>query len=74
MQKMTQSELAQCMGRRVKTINEITNGRTAITPETALQLERALGIPAYFWRNREEQYRQYLLAQKDEAKLAECGD
>jgi HTH-type transcriptional regulator/antitoxin HigA len=71
---MTQLELSQRMGRPVKTINEIINGKTAITPETALQLERVLGVPAHFWRNREEQYQQYLLAQKDEAELAECGD
>jgi len=71
---MTQLELSQRMGRPVKTINEIINGKTAITPETALQLERVLGVPAHFWRNREEQYQQYLLAQKDEAELAKCGD
>lgn len=71
---MTQLELSQRMGRPAKTINEIINGKTAITPETALQLERVLGVPAHFWRNREEQYQQYLLAQKDEAELAKCGD
>lgn len=68
---MTQAELARRMGRPVKTINEIINGKTAITPETALQLERVLGIPAHFWRNREEQYQQYLLAQRDEKERAE---
>ncbi len=57
---MTQLELSQRMGRPAKTINEIINGKTAITPETALQLERVLGVPAHFWRNREEQYQQYL--------------
>jgi plasmid maintenance system antidote protein VapI len=28
-----------------------------ITAETALQLERVLGVPASFWNNREAQYR-----------------
>ena len=43
-----QPELAMRMGRPLKTINEIIKGKAAITPETALQLERVLGIPADF--------------------------
>ena len=46
---MTQAELARRMGRPLKTVNEIVKGRTAITPETATQLERVLGAPARFW-------------------------
>lgn len=55
---MTQAELAIRMGRPKKTINEIIKGKTAITPETALQLEMALGIPASFWNERERRYRE----------------
>ena len=65
--EMSQAELAKRMGRPKKTINEIIQGKTAITPETALQLERVLGIPASFWNNREQQYRQYQ-ARTDEQK------
>jgi len=54
---MTQMELAERSGRPLKTINEIVKGKTAITPETAIQLERVLGIPARFWSNRERHYR-----------------
>jgi transcriptional regulator with XRE-family HTH domain len=36
---MSQAELAERTGRPLKTINEIVKGKTAITPETALQLE-----------------------------------
>jgi len=36
---MTQTELAERIGRPKKTINEIINGKAAITPETALQLD-----------------------------------
>ena len=39
---MSQAELAQRTGRPKKTINEIIKGRAAITPDTAIQLERAL--------------------------------
>lgn len=54
---MSQSELARRIGRPVKTINEIVHGKTSITPETALQLERAVGVSNRFWLNRESDYR-----------------
>lgn len=53
---MTQSELALRMGRPRKTINEIIKGKIAITPETALQLEMVLDVPASFWNKRELDY------------------
>ncbi|MBF6590363.1 MAG: helix-turn-helix domain-containing protein [Ktedonobacterales bacterium] len=66
---MTQVDLAQRTGRPKKTINEIVKGKTAITPETALQFERVLGIPATFWNNREQQYREALARREDEQRL-----
>lgn len=63
---MTQAELAERMGRPEKTISEIIKGKTAVTPETALQLERVLGIPAEFWQNLEQEYRIY------KARVSEC--
>ncbi|MFN7564746.1 MAG: HigA family addiction module antitoxin, partial [Prosthecobacter sp.] len=39
---LTQSELARRMGRPIKTINEIIQGKAAITADTALELERVL--------------------------------
>jgi Zn-dependent peptidase ImmA (M78 family)/transcriptional regulator with XRE-family HTH domain len=59
------------MGRPKKTISEIINGKAAITPETALQLERVLGIPASFWNNRERDYREALARQEEQARLSE---
>jgi addiction module HigA family antidote len=53
---MTQAELSNRMGRPLKTINEIVKGKTAITSETALQLETVLGIPASFWLKRQQQF------------------
>lgn len=67
---MSQAELAERTGRPKKTINEIINGKAAITPETALQLERVLGIPASFWNHRERQYREALARiEEEECKL-----
>jgi len=66
---MTQKELANRMGRPLKTINEIVKGKTAITADTALQLERVLGTPAGFWINLERNYREALARKKDEEHL-----
>ena len=53
----SQKELARRMGRPVNAINEIVNGKKAITAETALQLEVAMPeIPARFWLNLETDY------------------
>jgi addiction module HigA family antidote len=68
---ISQSDLAERTGRPVKTINEIANGKAAITPETALQFERVLGVPARFWNNRESQYRESLAQQEEHARLAQ---
>jgi HTH-type transcriptional regulator/antitoxin HigA len=48
---LTQKALAEAMGRPPKVVNEIIAGKKAITAETALQLEAALGISALFWLN-----------------------
>jgi HTH-type transcriptional regulator/antitoxin HigA len=71
---MTQTELAQRMGRPVKTINEIVNGKTAIRPETALQLERVFGVPADYWLNHEAQYRASLMRQDEESHIERWYD
>lgn len=66
---MSQAELAERTGRPKKTINEIINGKAAITPETALQLERVLGIPASFWNNRERRYREARVRAEEQERL-----
>jgi addiction module HigA family antidote len=62
---MTQAELADRTGLAKKTINEIINDKSPITPETALKLERTLGRPACFWSSLERQ------RQDDKARIAE---
>lgn len=71
---MTQTDLAARAGRPVKTINEIVQGQAAITPDTALQLERVLSVPASFWLNREQRYREALARRAErEALQPEIG-
>jgi HTH-type transcriptional regulator / antitoxin HigA len=66
---MTQAELAQRTARPPKTINEIVRGKAAITAETAIQLERALGISAQFWTGLEAIYRNSLAQQVAQREL-----
>jgi HTH-type transcriptional regulator/antitoxin HigA len=53
---LSQTQLARQMRRPVQAINEIVRGRKAITAETALQLEDALGVSAEFWLRLEADY------------------
>jgi HTH-type transcriptional regulator / antitoxin HigA len=63
---MPQAELAARTGLTKKTINEIIKGKSPITSETALKLERSLGRPAHFWNNLERQF------QEDRSRFAEA--
>ncbi|MBI2171778.1 MAG: HigA family addiction module antidote protein [Chloroflexi bacterium] len=54
---MTQKQLAQTIGRPAQLISEICRGKKEITAETALDLEKALGTPAYMWIALEGDYR-----------------
>ncbi|MBK6644664.1 MAG: HigA family addiction module antidote protein [Anaerolineales bacterium] len=62
---MTQAEFAERTGRPKKTINEIIHGKAIITPETALQFEKVLGVPAGFWINREQNYQEWLAREQE---------
>lgn len=66
---MSQKELAQRMGRPEQTISEIIHGKKQIIYETAIELERALGISAKFWNNLEQNYRATLARIEDEKRL-----
>jgi HTH-type transcriptional regulator/antitoxin HigA len=66
---MTQSELANRIARPLKTINEIINGKASITADTAIQLERALGVSARFWTNLEAAFREQIARQEAAREL-----
>ncbi|WP_373497277.1 helix-turn-helix domain-containing protein [Aquiflexum sp.] len=71
---ISQTDLAKRMGRPLKTINEIIQGKAAITPETAIQLERSLDIPASFWLERERNYRLEFAEIEDAEQLIQQKD
>ncbi len=71
---MTQTELAERMGRPIKTVNEIIQGKARIIQETALQLESVTGIEASFWTNAERVYRERAARAEEQVQLAAWGE
>ena len=65
--QISQAELSRRMGRPMQAINEIIKGDKAITPETAIQLEQVLGVPAHIWTGMEAEY-QLVRARANEAQ------
>jgi addiction module HigA family antidote len=72
--EMTQAGLALRLGYSKKTVNEIIQGKSALTSEVALALERVLGTPANFWNRAEQLYRDYLARVNEIEKLKEHLD
>ncbi len=48
---LTQRELATAIHVPYQRVNELVNGRRAITPSTALRLGRYFNVSAVFWLN-----------------------
>ncbi len=66
---MTQQELARRTDRPAQVINEIIRAKKRITHETALELEKVLGIPAHVWVNLEADYQLTEARLRDEEQL-----
>ena len=71
---MSQTELAERMGRPKEKINDLIKGREPITVPTAFQLENVLGIPAGFWLNSEKSYRKELYELQRQEELEKQKD
>ena len=56
----TQADLAEFMGRPLRSINEIINCKKGITAETAIGLGKAFGTSAEYWLNLESAYRLHI--------------
>lgn len=66
---MSQTALAERMGRPIKTINELIKGKTSFTQETAFQLEAVTGIEASFWTNADRIYQERASRLEEEERL-----
>lgn len=61
----TQVELARRLGISTKHLNQLIKGKTALTEDSALKLEKVLGSTALFWMSREAKYRESLARLED---------
>ncbi len=66
---MNPKEFAVRVGKPVKTISNILNGKSSITPEIAVQFEKVLGISASFWMAKQANYSEYIAREKEKQKL-----
>ncbi len=62
-------DFAKRCGRPTKTISEIIAGKTIITPETALQFERVLGVEADAWLVLEMKYQLEIAKRKEREEV-----
>ena len=67
---MTKDELARRMGRPPSKLSAIFKGTKAITPDTAMQLEKVVGVPAHIWLGLESEYRLALARKAEKDQLA----
>ena len=72
--KMSQAELADRLNKTTSKVHDLITGKEPITYNTALQLEKVLGINAEFWLTREMRYREKLERLNQEEALEECMD
>ncbi len=63
----TQGDLAEVMGRPLQVINQLINGKKAITARTARELEAAIGTTAEMWLKLEMSWQLYQLDEADPA-------
>lgn len=66
---MSKEELAKRMDRPASKLTAIFKGTKAITPDTALQLEKVTSVPAHIWSGLESEYRLTLARLQEKAEL-----
>ncbi len=63
---ITQTDFAEAIDVSRVRVNELIRGRRAVTPSTALRLERALGKPAYWWLELQQNFDLWQALHSDE--------
>jgi len=71
---MTKNELALRMSRPAPKLSAIFTGDKAITPDTALQLEKVIGVPAHIWTGLEAEYRLTLARNQEVLEMQRLRD
>ena len=68
---ITQSAFAARLGVSFPRLNEVVNGKRAVTPDTALRLARVLGMSADFWLGLQQDWDLWhALRSEDAAEIA----
>ena len=65
---ISQVDLARKIGVSYPRVNEVIHGKRRLTPDTALRLERLLGMEAQFWLNLQLAWDLYHAAHSPAAK------
>ncbi len=71
---MTKDELARRLNRPASKLSSIYKGKKAITADTALQLEKVVGVPAHIWTGLEAEYRLAQARKQEEMELQRLQD
>ncbi len=66
---MTQTELSRRTGLSQKHISQLTNGEVALSPATALLLEKVTRMPAHLWNRLEATYRTHRSKEREAQEL-----
>lgn len=70
---MDQSELARRMGVSPKHVSELIHAKATLTPEVAIKLDAATGVPASVWSGLESRYREFHARKERAASLGAGG-
>lgn len=71
---ITQADFALRLGKTEKFVSQLINGKASLSYETAIELERVLGVPSPVWNNWESIYRDALIRVRREAELTEQAE
>lgn len=71
---MSKDDLAKRMNRPASKLSAIFKGDKAITPETAIQLEKVVGVAAHIWLGLESEYRIVLARQQESQRESELKE
>ncbi|MCX6363221.1 MAG: HigA family addiction module antitoxin [Actinobacteria bacterium] len=66
---MSKDELARRMRRPAAKLSAVFKGHKAITPDTALQLEKVVAVPAHIWLGLESDYRLTLARRQSQTEV-----
>lgn len=71
---LSQQQVANMLGSSRKLVNELIHGRAPVTSDTAMRLERVVGIPAAAWLRYEAAYRADRARLIDQEELAQFAE